>query len=142
MPKRVSLDLPGWRLREFADGISLASRRARVGCTWLPCWTCTAVRWWAGNPLSSHISYLQSYADWLIDYGKRYRQRRPVSTGGVASAVEYVVDQRMKNKGHMRWSRQGANALLQGRCAVLNGIDMLKYPRHRKCASTAPPQGA
>jgi hypothetical protein len=52
----------------------------------------------------------------------------------------------MKNKGHMRWSRQGANALLQGRCAVLNGIDMLNfmrwYPRHRKCASTAPPQGA
>jgi hypothetical protein len=89
------------------------------------------------NPLGSLISYLQSYADWLIDYGKRCRQRRPpISTGGAESAVEYVVDHRMKNKGHMRWSRQGANALLQVHCAVLNDIDMLNfmrwYPRHHK----------
>lgn len=29
----------------------------------------------------------------------------------------------------MRWSRQGANALLQVRCAVLNGIDLLDHMR-------------
>jgi hypothetical protein len=48
----------------------------------------------------------------------------------------------MKNKGHMRWSRQGANALLQVRCAVLNDIDMLNfmrwYPRDRKQAYPRP----
>jgi hypothetical protein len=103
---------------------------------------------WGGfrNPLGSLIRYIESYPDWLIDYGKRYRQHRPISTGGAESAVEYVVDQRMKNKGHMRWSRQGANALLQVRCAVLNGIDMLNvmrwYPRDRKHAfPTAPRVG-
>ncbi|MDZ5455816.1 hypothetical protein [Azohydromonas lata] len=41
----------------------------------------------------------------------------------------------MKTMGHMRWSRLGANALLQVYCAVLNGADMLDfvrwYPRHR-----------
>src|SRR5690349_20046425 len=31
MPKRVSLDLPGWRLREFADGIHVMS----LDQTWL-----------------------------------------------------------------------------------------------------------
>lgn len=103
---------------------------------------------WGGlrNPLGSLIRYIESYPDWLIDYGKRYRQHRPISTGSAESAVEYVVDQRMKNKGHMRWSRQGANALLQVRCAVLNGIDMLNfmrwYPRDREHAyPTAPRVG-
>ena len=46
----------------------------------------------------------------------------------------------------MRWSRQGANALLQVRCAVLNGIDMLNfmrwYPRHRKSGFPAAPQAS
>jgi hypothetical protein len=67
-------------------------------------------------------------------------------TGGAESAVEHVVDQRMKNKGHMRWSRQGANALLQVRCAVPNGIDMLNfmrwYPRHRRSSFLAAPQAS
>jgi hypothetical protein len=51
------------------------------------------------------IIYQQSYTDWLIDYGQRYRRCRPISTSGAESAVEYVVDQRMKHKGHMRWRR-------------------------------------
>jgi hypothetical protein len=51
---------------------------------------------------------------------------RPV---GAELAVEYVVDQCMKNKGPMRWCRQGANALLQVRCAVLDGTDMLNFMR-------------
>jgi hypothetical protein len=96
----------------------------------------------ARNPLGGLINCLQRYADWLINQGKRYRQRRPISTGGAESALEYVVDQRMKNKGHLRWSRQGANTLLQVRCAVLNGIDTRNFmrwcPRHGKHASTAP----
>jgi hypothetical protein len=58
-------------------------------------------RWRGFWNLLGSFSYLHRYADWLIDYGKRYRQRRPISTGGAESAVEHVVDQRMKNKGHM-----------------------------------------
>ena len=86
---------------------------------------------WTGyrNPLSSLISYLQSYADWLIDYGNCNWQRRPISTVGARPSVEYVVDQRMKNKGHIRKSPQSANALLYNRCAVLNAIDILNFMR-------------
>ena len=32
-------------------------------------------------------------------------------------------------KGHMRWSREGANALLQVRCTVLNGADVQHFKR-------------
>jgi hypothetical protein len=44
----------------------------------------------------------------------------------------------------MRWSRQGANALLQVRCAVLNGTNMPTfmrwYPRNRKRTFPTAPQ--
>jgi hypothetical protein len=40
-----------------------------------------------------------------------------------------VIGQRMKRNGHMRWSQEGANALLQVRCAVLNGQDVRNFVR-------------
>ncbi len=86
---------------------------------------------WAGsrNPLGKLIRYLRSYPDRLINYGKRYHEDRPISTSGAESAVDYVIGQRMKKRGHMRWSREGANALLQVRCAVLNGLDVRNFKR-------------
>ena len=49
-----------------------------------------------------------------------------------------MIGQRMKKKGDMRWSRDGANTLLQVRCAVLDGIDVRHfkrwYPPDRKLA--------
>ena len=60
---------------------------------------------------------------------KRYHEDRPISTSSAESAVDYVIGQRMKKKGHMRWSREGANALLQVRCAVLNGADVQHFKR-------------
>jgi hypothetical protein len=69
-----------------------------------------------------------------------------MSTGGAESTAEHVVDQRLKNKGHMPWSRQGTNALLQVRGAVANGIAMPNfmrwYPRHRKLSFLAAPQAS
>jgi hypothetical protein len=35
----------------------------------------------------------------------------------------------MKRNGHMQWTRVGANALLQVRCAVLNGQDVRNFKR-------------
>ena len=86
---------------------------------------------WAGfrNPLGKLIRYLKTFPDRLINYGKRHHEDRPISTSGAESAVDYVIGQRMKKKGHMRWSREGANALLQMRCAVLNGLDVRHFKR-------------
>ena len=40
-----------------------------------------------------------------------------------------VIRQRMKRSGQMRWSQEGANSLLQVRCAVLNGQDIRNFVR-------------
>ena len=64
-----------------------------------------------------------------MDVLKRYAEARPISSAGAESAVDYVVGQRMKRNGHMQWSQDGANALLQVRCAVLNGQDIRNFKR-------------
>lgn len=86
---------------------------------------------WTGsrNPPDKLIRYLRSYPDRLINYGKRYHEDRSISTSGAESAVDYVIGQRMKRNGHMRRSREDANALLQVRCAVLNGLDVRQFKR-------------
>lgn len=93
---------------------------------------------WVGpkNPLGRLIRYLTGCAELLINYQRRRAEKRPISSAGAESAVDYVIGQRMKRNGHMRWSREGANALLQVRCAVLNGQDVRNlvrwYPPDRK----------
>ena len=86
---------------------------------------------WGGakNPLGRLIRYLTGSADFLINYERRRAQGRPISSAGAESAVDYVIGQRMKRNGHMRWSQDGANALLQVRCAVLNGQDVRNFVR-------------
>jgi hypothetical protein len=66
---------------------------------------------------------------WLINYGRRYTQNRTISATGAESAVDYVIGQRIKRNGHTRWSQEGANALLQVRCAVVNRQDVRNFKR-------------
>jgi hypothetical protein len=40
-------------------------------------------------------------------------------TGGTAN---FLVNRRMKKAQQMRWSRRGADLLLQVRCAIYNGM--------------------
>ena len=54
----------------------------------------------------------------LVNYRARYARGLPISSAGAEWVVDYVIGQRLKRNGHMRWSRDGANALLQVRCAV------------------------
>ena len=64
-----------------------------------------------------------------VNYRKRRAQGLPISSAGAESVVHYVIGQRMKRNGPMRWSWQGAHALLQVRCAVLNGQDVRNFKR-------------
>ena len=86
---------------------------------------------WVGsrNPLGRLIRYLRACAPLLVNYGERRRKGLPISSAGAESAVDFVVGQRLKRNGHMRWSPVGANAILQVRCAVLNGMDMRNFKR-------------
>jgi len=67
------------------------------------------------------IRYLELNRDSIPDYGQRYRSGKIISTAMAESAVNQVVSRRMIKKQQMRWSRWGAQLLLNVRTQVLNG---------------------
>ena len=65
--------------------------------------------------------YLSSQSAWLVDYAKRYRAGLRVGTSVTEGTANFLVNRRMNKSQQMRWSRKGADLLLQVRCAVYNG---------------------
>jgi hypothetical protein len=65
--------------------------------------------------------YLASQSDWLVDYGERHRAGLRVGTALTEGTANFLVNRRMAKSQQMRWSRRGADLLLQVRCAVHNG---------------------
>jgi len=65
-------------------------------------------------------TYISRNRDYIPNYGERYRNGEPISTGFVESAVNQVVSKRMAKKQQMQWSQRGAHLLLQVRARVLN----------------------
>lgn len=65
---------------------------------------------WAGarNPLGRLIRYLRGCSRYLVNYRQRRAQGLPISSAGAESVVDYVIGQRMKRNGHMRWPRRPA----------------------------------
>jgi len=70
--------------------------------------------------LSDALQYLETNIHSLIDY-RRYKQEgRRISTGFVESTINRVVGRRMCKGQQMRWSRSGADGVVQVRVAVQN----------------------
>jgi hypothetical protein len=65
--------------------------------------------------------YLRGQAAWLINYAKRHRAGLRVGTSITEGTANFLVNRRMNKSQQMRWSRVGADLLLQVRCAVYNG---------------------
>jgi len=65
--------------------------------------------------------YLVGQSDRLIDYGERHRAGLRVGTALTEGTANFLVNRRMNKSQQMRWSRRGADRLLQVRCAVYNG---------------------
>jgi hypothetical protein len=65
--------------------------------------------------------YLTSQSAWLINYAERHRAGLRVGTSITEGTANFLVNRRMNKSQQMRWSRRGADLLLQVRCAVLNG---------------------
>ncbi|MBV8616850.1 MAG: hypothetical protein JOY66_24180 [Acetobacteraceae bacterium] len=65
--------------------------------------------------------YLNSQSNWLVNYAKRYRAGLRVGTSITEGTANFLVNRRMNKSQQMRWSRRGADLLLQVRCAVYNG---------------------
>jgi hypothetical protein len=65
--------------------------------------------------------YLASQSDWLVNYGERHRAGLRVGTALTEGTANFLVNRRMAKSQQMRWSRRGADRLLQVRCAVYKG---------------------
>jgi hypothetical protein len=65
--------------------------------------------------------YLRGQAAWLVNYAKRHRAGDRVGTSITEGTANFLVNRRMNKSQQMRWSRRGADLLLQVRCAVYNG---------------------
>src|SRR3954469_1722415 len=63
--------------------------------------------------------YLTSQSAWLVNYAERHRAGLRVGTSITEGTANFLVNRRMNKSQQMRWSRRGADLLLQ--CAVLNG---------------------
>ena len=66
-------------------------------------------------------NYLRSQSARLVNYAKRYRAGLRVGTSVTEGTANFLVNRRMNKSQQMRWSRRGADLLLQVRCAVYNG---------------------
>src|SRR3954462_14529095 len=66
--------------------------------------------------------YLRSQSAPLVDYTERHRAGLRVGTSPTEGTANFLVNRHMAKSQQMRWSRRGADRLLQVRCAVaLNG---------------------
>ena len=66
-------------------------------------------------------NYLHGQSARLVNYAKRYRAGLRVGTSVTEGTANFLVNRRMNKAQQMRWSRRGADLLLQVRCAVYNG---------------------
>jgi hypothetical protein len=65
--------------------------------------------------------YLRGQGSWLTNYARRYRVGLRVGTSITEGTANFLVNRRMNKSQQMRWSRRGADLLLQVRCALFNG---------------------
>ena len=65
--------------------------------------------------------YLTSQSAWLVNYAERHRAGLRVGTSITEGTANFLVNRRMNKSQQMRWSRRGADLLLQVRCADLIG---------------------
>lgn len=65
--------------------------------------------------------YLRSQSARLVNYAERFRAGLRVGTSVTEGTANFLVNRRMNKSQQMRWTRRGADLLLQVRCAVYNG---------------------
>ena len=96
--------------------------------------------------------YLTGQSAWLVNYAERHRAGLRVGTAITEGTANFLVNRRMNKSQQMRWSRRGADLLLQVRCARSimvrsvpnsdrNSIQPTTYP-HRCRTPPTPPNEA
>jgi hypothetical protein len=95
---------------------------------------------WAA--LAKLDAYLRGQSDWLVNYAKRHRAGERVGTALTEGTANFLVNRRMNKRQQMRWTRRGANLLLQVRCAVYNGTLGSGFGQRFEPAGKAPSEMA
>ena len=84
--------------------------------------------------------YLTGQSAWLVNYAERHREGLRVGTAITEGTANFLVNRRMNKSQQMRWSRRGADLLLQVRCAVYNGTPGSDFgQRFHPANDTSPP---
>ena len=83
--------------------------------------------------------YLVGQRDRLVDYGERHRAGLRVGTALTEGTANFLINPRMNKSQQMRWSRRGADRLLQVRCAVYNGTLGTRFEQRFYAANDALP---
>jgi len=86
--------------------------------------------------------YLTSQSAWLVNYAERHRAGLRVGTSLTEGTANFLVNRRMNKSQQMRWSRRGANLLLQVRCAVYNGTPGSGFGQRFQAANNPHPPTA
>jgi hypothetical protein len=86
--------------------------------------------------------YLTGQSDWLVNYAERHRAKLRVGTAITEGTANFLVNRRMNKSQQMRWSRRGADLLLQVRCAVYNGTLGSGFGQRFQPANDPLPQAA
>jgi hypothetical protein len=81
-------------------------------------------------------NYLSGQSGRLVEYAAPHRAGLRAGTSISEGAANFLVNHRMNKSQQMRWSRRGADLLLQVRCAVYNGL--LGSALGRRFTSTLP----
>ncbi|HUB45739.1 MAG TPA: hypothetical protein VMB73_12195 [Acetobacteraceae bacterium] len=87
----------------------------------------SAGKLWAA--LHARDKYLVGQNEWLVNYAARHRAGLRVGSSITEGTANFLVNRRMNKRQQMRWSRRGADLLLQVRCAVYNGAFGSAYGR-------------
>jgi len=87
-------------------------------------------------------SYLTGQSAWLVNYAERHRAGLRVGTAITEGTANFLVNRRMNKSQQMRWSRRGADLLLQVRCAVYNSTLGSGFGRQFQPANDPSPQMA
>src|ERR1039458_3842011 len=86
--------------------------------------------------------YLTGQSAWLVNSPERHRAGLRVGTAITEGTANFLVNRRMNKSQQMRWSRRGADLLLQVRCAVYNGTFDSAYGRRFQPTNDSSPSMA
>ena len=67
-------------------------------------------------------SYLSGQGAWLVNYAERHLEGLRVGTAITEGTANFLVNRRMNKSQQMRWSRRGADLLLQVRGALVHSL--------------------